>query len=316
MAQRNYPCDNLILGYFGREKTAQLEEVGEKAFQRQLYQCMLAQSLAMKSTIELQRATNTFGIMVWQLNEIWPTGGWGSLEYGTTGFTPGQVLGGRWRPLHHVMREHLFADVFATCGVNGVCFVKNDGITAFEGRVTVEALRISGDGAGTSTQVVVFDTRLPRGPGQSQWFSAKSWDQFLDGSFVFTCAVHNSQGGLASSHVILPAPPSDLSLSSPKLMFEIADEAPDGSVPITISASAPALFVSLTTAAHGHFSENSFLVQSARIPKTVHFLPSKEVAFDLNVLKKTLRIEDLASNMPSGQLFKPDVRSDVEIVWL
>jgi len=33
--------------------------------------------------------------MVWQLNEIFPTGGWGSLEYGSArGPTPGQVLGG------------------------------------------------------------------------------------------------------------------------------------------------------------------------------------------------------------------------------
>ena len=34
-------------------------------------------------------------------NEIWPTGGWGSIEYGTVGYTKGQVLGGRWKPLQH-----------------------------------------------------------------------------------------------------------------------------------------------------------------------------------------------------------------------
>lgn len=32
-----------------------------------------------------------FGTVTWQLNEIWPTGGWGSIEYGTVGFTGGQV---------------------------------------------------------------------------------------------------------------------------------------------------------------------------------------------------------------------------------
>ena len=55
----------------------------------------------MKSNIEARRAQNQIGIIVWQLNEIWPTGGWGSVEYGTVGHTKGQVIGGRWKPLHY-----------------------------------------------------------------------------------------------------------------------------------------------------------------------------------------------------------------------
>ena len=35
--------------------------------------------------------------MLWQLNEVWPTGGWGSLEYGAAN-TAGQLIGGRWKP--------------------------------------------------------------------------------------------------------------------------------------------------------------------------------------------------------------------------
>jgi hypothetical protein len=96
-----------------------------------------------------------------QLNEIWPTGGWGSLEYGTPTL-PGQVcghrmrtallvvsvsllgsvaislsfcltvslsvdeqvVGGRWKPLHYWLRNSAFADVMVTCGGDGVCFIK------------------------------------------------------------------------------------------------------------------------------------------------------------------------------------------------
>ena len=79
----------------------------------------------MKSDIEVRRSRNEHGTLTWQLGEIWPTGGWGSLEYGTVGWLDGQVLGGRWKPLHHVMEQHLYRDVVAICGADALCFVKN-----------------------------------------------------------------------------------------------------------------------------------------------------------------------------------------------
>jgi beta-mannosidase len=71
MAQRNYPCDNIIDEYFG---LADASAVGELVFKKQLWQCMVGQSLLLKSDIETRRSTNQFGIIVWQLNEIWPVG--------------------------------------------------------------------------------------------------------------------------------------------------------------------------------------------------------------------------------------------------
>ena len=91
MSLRNYPCDNLIGYYFDLDKN-ELDAVGEAAFKKQLYQCMLSQALELKGDIETRRAGNTFGIIVWQFNEIWPTGGWGTVEYGTP--VAGQVTGG------------------------------------------------------------------------------------------------------------------------------------------------------------------------------------------------------------------------------
>jgi hypothetical protein len=38
------------------------------------------QTLEMKSDIEVRRSRNEHGTLTWQLGEIWPTGGWGSLE--------------------------------------------------------------------------------------------------------------------------------------------------------------------------------------------------------------------------------------------
>lgn len=74
--QRNYPCDNIIESYFG---TQNFTVVGEEPFKRVLYLCMLAQGIQRKTDIESWRSTNDWGILMWQLNEIWPTGGYVSL---------------------------------------------------------------------------------------------------------------------------------------------------------------------------------------------------------------------------------------------
>ena len=71
------------------------------------------------------------------MNENWPTGGWGAIEYGTKG--PGQVVGGRWKPLMHLLESSLYRDIFATCGQDDNCFVRNDGIHPVNITVHLEA---------------------------------------------------------------------------------------------------------------------------------------------------------------------------------
>jgi beta-mannosidase len=68
MAERNYPCDPLIIVYFGA--AVNLDTTGEFEFKRQLFLCMLGQAIEMKADIETRRASNSFGTWVWQLNEI------------------------------------------------------------------------------------------------------------------------------------------------------------------------------------------------------------------------------------------------------
>ena len=50
--------------YFGDNSTHR-NLVGPAAFKMQLYQCMLGQALHMKGSMELHRATNQFGTMIW-----------------------------------------------------------------------------------------------------------------------------------------------------------------------------------------------------------------------------------------------------------
>ena len=152
MAQRNYPCDSLIRRYFG--DSLNLDGVGPQEFQGQLYLCAISQALWMKEQIELLRGSNSFGALIWMLNANWPTGGWSLVDW---------IPGGRWKPLMHILRRSLFQDVIAACGADGNCFVRNDGVRSFQGRVLVERWGLAKGGGNTT--VVKWDVSLGGGCG-------------------------------------------------------------------------------------------------------------------------------------------------------
>ena len=156
-AERNYPCDSIIESNFHIDK-ANFYKVGTHSLQRQLYFCMISQALIMKSEIEYQRSQNIFGSLIWQLNENWPTGGWGCLEYGST--TVGQVLGGRWKPIMYFLSQHLFRDVIIACGADNLCYCKNDGILSVKGTIMIEKHSLL---SGAYVDSKSFDIDLPGG---------------------------------------------------------------------------------------------------------------------------------------------------------
>lgn len=82
----------------------------------------------------------------------------------------GQVLGGRWKPLHYFLSNSLFRDVIATCGTDAKCYVKNDGVVAFTGIVTFDAVNLS---SGKVTNVLVQKVALAAGAGTINWFCLK-----------------------------------------------------------------------------------------------------------------------------------------------
>jgi len=62
MSQRNYACDSHIINYFG--SIPYETEFGARAFQAQLYECMMGQALWMKGQFEILRSQNSFGALV------------------------------------------------------------------------------------------------------------------------------------------------------------------------------------------------------------------------------------------------------------
>jgi len=317
MAQRNYACDSPIHLVFGNYTKVDLNATGRAALQGQTYLCLLSQAIVMKQVIEDRRSHNQFGALVWQLNEIWPTNGWGSIEYGTgkgpnvsAALTPGHVRGGRWKPLHYFYKRSLFADVFATCGTiyrsknnTPACFVRSDrAVEKFVGRVTLRVYRLS-DPAATPILLKDFDVLLPPGPGTFVWFDL---DQpqlpdanttLLVASVTETDMYNNSL--IVSEHIVgLTYPKSFKShiVTNVNVTAHVEPTANlDGTIDISLRSDAIALWVSLTSMAQGRFSDNSFLLLPSDNYE-VKFIPFRtgRATEDLDTLKKTLRVEHYA----------------------
>eukprot|EP00040_Diaphanoeca_grandis_P034655 m.215991 g.215991 ORF g.215991 m.215991 type:complete len:1074 (-) comp33200_c0_seq2:397-3618(-) len=287
MAQRNYPCDNFIAVYWGLPAATTLNQTGEHAFKRQLFQCMIAQALIIKQNIELTRATPRFGILVWQFNEVWPTGGWGSVEYGNPKFK-GQVIGGRWKPLQYWFRASLFADVLATCdAVKGLCYVKNDAPVAFAGYVVLNATHF---GTGVVTTIARHHVDLDAGAGTIQWFQSPPVAALTASMYALEAIVVSSvDGSVASNNVVALATPQHMQLK-PANVSVVAQRVSTSMFVANVRCDAVAMYVTLTTLAHGRFSDNALLVRP----------PGVAIAFELAVPSPHASAEDAWSAFSSS----------------
>lgn len=197
MAQRNYANDNFIAVMFGARARQSLNGTGEFEFKRQLFWSMIAQALVVKQNIESSRSINRFGTLVWQLNEIWPTGGWGSLEYGN-GVFPGQVLGGRWKPLHYWYRQTIFADIISSCDGTGLCYVKNDSPLPFAGIVTLNVTTFS---TAEAIKVHQEPVSMAAGAGTIYWFEVAAIAA-IDGRRQVLEVIVTDDGGTFQKNVV------------------------------------------------------------------------------------------------------------------
>ena len=295
VAQRNYPCDSIVLTYWGGSQ-AELDEVGEAAFKRQLYHCLIGSALIIKGYIEQHRASNCFGLMLWQLNEIWPTGGWGSVEAGN-GDYPGQVTGGRWKPSHHWLERFLYTDVLITCGLSSkskgddvLCFVRLDA-TRGAGKLTavVDVVQLSNSQSRATARVPVM---LTPGPGSIAWFSWPASLQANESSVTLLRVLGPDGQEVVAHNFFLSTTPGKLQLTplTPSALQVTLDQpGPDGSVAVHITKSTPAvvLFLTLTTLAAGRFSNSALIMTEDTLVVTFH----PWGALNQSLLTSSLRLE-------------------------
>ena len=160
---------------------------------------------------------------------------------------------------------------------------------------------------------------LPRGANAVAWFCAgggkptppavcSGWQVLLPtagcsangADCVITATVTDAAtGAVLASNVQLLAPPGKLNASRAVRATAVVGEAnpTDGSVPVTVTATggggAPALFVTLFTAANGRFDDNFLaLLRGSRVLRFLPFAPDQR-----DVLAHTLRVNTLSELM-------------------
>ena len=311
MFWRSFSQDNIIVSYFG--DFVNRSAVGDAAlFARQLLASEVGAALNLKSQIETQRAGNSMGMMLWQLGEIWPTGGWGSLEYAHAhAATRGQVAGGRWKPLHHLLEALLYKDLLVACGAGGVCYARNDDPRApFTGTATLTAVSVASGEAFALGAPGGVPLALRAGPAAAHFFCAtggqlgpcEAWDSVLSrasggacnsSSCVLVAELVGPGGAVAARNPTLLAPPSAVMPflpPSPAVAATLQDPPPPVGHPIAVNVhvSAPVLFLTLTTQAQGHFGRNAELLTIAG-NSTVLFFPLPTAGADTySLLQSTL----------------------------
>ena len=225
------------------------------------------------------------------------------------------MLGGRWKPSHYVLSK-AFANTLAACDDSGACFVRSDDALAPLAAEAVFSVTRLQDGA--VAELSRAPISLPRGANAVTWLCAGAgappcpkWAALLPAAgcaasgidCALTTTVTDAASGaeLARNTQLLSAPGRLNASLATRVTAVVGAEAPDGSVPVTLTASggglggAPALFVTLFTLAQGRFSDNFLTLLAGSLE--VAFLPFAPGQRD--VLSASLRVHAL------GELLRP-----------
>ncbi len=219
------------------------------------------------------------------------------------GFTPGQVEGGRWKPLQYFLRRFLYRDHHIAASIDARVMLRSDDpFGPTQGTASLTYLHLP---SGSLAAGPTFPVALPRGAAATAWSCADGvggswqctpWGELLprvgcapDGSdcVLLLRVTDSATGGVLAENFELLAPVWKLALPPSTVTAAVGAPLADGSVPITLTASATALFVHLTTLAQGRFSDNSLLLTPG--VSSLTFLPWGPL--DLGLLKDSLRVE-------------------------
>ena len=252
----------------------------------------------------------------------WPAISWGTLEYGTAG--RGNIVGGRWKQAHYALAT-LFADTILACGADGRCYVRHDGpLTGVAGTVTASLLHtLTGAASPLPLNAAVS---LPAGVAQIEWLCVAGGNVAAGcgplapalaaagcgasgNDCVLSVSLTAPSGTVIASNSLLLTTPGALVLPPAVVVSTVVANAKNhvGSINVTVSTTATALYVTLTTEAAGRFADNAIHVWGARTGLVVPFHPFEESGkVDPATLSASLRVEHLGAYLGGRRRHQTD----------
>ena len=230
------------------------------------------------------------------------------------------MSGGRWKPLHYLLKRSLLTDAFGVCGEDARCIFKNDGaLLPLEGTATLSLLHVA---TGASSVLLTHPLSLARGAGAAEWICADGsavnysapltappcppWSALLPpqgcaasgADCVLIVTIASPALAAPYENVVLLAPPvAMLPLPPANVTAVVAARVnADGSANVTVASDATALFVTLVTLAQGRFDDNAFLLPAGAVPRVLRFLPvgGAGAVADIGLLASSLRVDHIA----------------------
>jgi hypothetical protein len=141
----------------------------------------------------------------------------------------------------------------------------------------------------------------------SVWAETNGWKRVKCNDNGSNCVllldVMASNGMQASSNILPFVPPKDMEVPKASIIATFG-KIIGNEVMITLSSTATAVYVVLTTLAEGRFSENAFVLE-ADTPRDVSFVSWGELDIDkMALLRSSLRVEHLSDNLCTGRTCK------------
>ncbi|MEP7240353.1 MAG: glycoside hydrolase family 2 protein [Devosia sp.] len=247
-------------------------------FDEMVFLSQVQQGLAIKTAIEYWRSTKPrcMGTLYWQLNDIYPVASWSSLNYG-----------GSWKLLHHMARR-FYLPVTVVAVPDG-------------SKTLLKAINDTGGTVEIALDLFTVPIRGNRPPhrGASDWkvkvppgaaltllvLSEIKKDEFL--FFAWKDAATGAPLG-ENDYFPLPYKAYELPDATVASHWDGDDDAPV----LVLSTDSPALFVTASVGAPGHFSDNAFTLLPGREAR-LRFVPRPGTKVSREALASSLRLRHL-----------------------
>lgn len=215
-----------------------------KDFANFVYLSQIQQGLAIKTAVDYWRSLkpHCMGTLYWQLNDTWPVASWSSLNHG-----------GSWKALHYMARRFFqpvnIAAIPSEDGDRVTFSMVNDTLDAVGVDMNLFAVTLSGERIPLKT---ANDSCPPDRAGVLMDISTSEIpvDCILAWSFIASNGMSGEGHYLDGTYKALELQPSGLTLTSARRG--------DGTIEVTVSATALALFVMIEADKPGRYSDNAF----------------------------------------------------------